>query len=116
MIHWKKIHSIEDEDVLKFLGNQQRVAMRGEGYYAEQTEQDIYVLVVGNGVIIQIHNCSYIYIVVKKHSYIEDPFSNKSKLGKIYAYAIKEVHGSIEEQYWLKKYKEIAERDFGIAW
>jgi hypothetical protein len=105
VFEWEKIRFIQDEEIIKFLGSNM-VAFRHEGYYVKHKNQELYVIVTGNGVIIQIHNCSYIMAVVK------NGFLDKDNVNRIYVYAVQEVHGIIAEQQWLEKYKNLLERDF----
>lgn len=110
MFEWKKIRSIEDEEVLKFLG-QHMFAFRHEGYFVTHNNYDLYVLVVGNGTVIKIHNCSYVVAIIKNNS-MNMNLLNENHKNHIIMYSIKDIHGNIEERHWIEKYKEIVERDF----
>lgn len=111
-MEWREVEWIEDNNVLKLLGKN-RLAFRDKGFMTEDKEHEIYVLVVGNGVIIQIHTCTYVAIIVKKKRFLlyKDELMNANQ-NQVMLYSIQETFSSMSEDKWIETMRKKVEKDF----
>ena len=113
-MEWKEIAYIEDEQVIKLLGSH-KLAFRDRGVMSETNEYQIYVLVAGNGVIIQIHNCTYVVVIVKRKNptrFLKYDYRSRGE-DQVILYAFQETLSSMSEEKWIQNMKKRVEKDFG---
>lgn len=96
------INKIEDKNVLKFLGSK-RLAMGRKGFYSTNENMEFYIIVAGNGTIIQIHDCTYVVTVIKERRVPIGKYGSENAYIKIYLYDAKKTHTEAEEENWFKK-------------
>ena len=112
-MEWRDILYIEDEQVIKLLGSH-KLAFRDRGVMSETNEYQIYVLVAGNGVIIQIHNCTYVVVIVKRkipNRFLKYDYKSREEEQAV-LYALQETLNSLSEEKWIQNMKKRAEKDF----
>lgn len=139
LLRWHRIKTIENKKVKHFLGKQ-FYAMNGVGYYARAGIFDLYVIVGGNGFIIQIHPYPFVLAIVhrnpnlwseeedEQNDEIEETLQtlqirvekDKKQMEELNAtedisiYAIREMKDTENLEEVMEEFKRLLERDFVI--
>ena len=112
-MEWKQIKWIEDEKITKELGKN-LLSYRDIGYMSENDSYAFYVLIAGNGTIIQIHHSSYVVVLLKKkNSYFKSAYE-KQIPNEVILFAIEETRSPLSERKGLEKWRKVIEEEFSI--